>query len=492
MTMRPFRRPPQQEVDAELAFHLEERVREYEARGMAPAEARARALARFGDVGTVRSECAELLAEDRRAEHRRGWREDLGQDLRYGVRALRRAPVFALLAVVTLALGIGANAAVFGVVKSVLLDALPYAGADRVVRVYGRWAQGSTDKGPLSAGTIRDVRERQRAFERLAAFEGTPREATLLAGDDPRVVKVLWAEPELFRTLGVAAGRGRLLRDEDAQADTAFSVLLTHEAWHRHFGGDPAVVGGRPVLVNGIPRSVVGVLPRGFVGPEGSVDFYFPLLGWRQALADPVRAYRRQNYGLVGRLRATATVEQARGEVAAIGEAIAREQPEGNSGVSLATLPVRDAMVGDTRTALVVLMASAGLVLVITCANLAGAMLSRTLSRRKEFAVRAALGAGRGRLARQLLTESTVLAVAGGALGILLAVVALRALRGQALAALPSYAELVLDGGALAVTAALAVLTFVVVGLAAALAVGRGDVQATLREEGRGASEGRR
>jgi predicted permease len=485
---RPFEPAPQVEVDDELAFHLEARIKEYVARGMDPAEARAAALRRFGDLGEVRTECTQLLEADRRASDRRDWFDDLRQDLRYGVRALRRAPVFTMLAVATLALGIGANAAVFGVVKSVLLDALPYASADRVVRVYGKWASGTTDRGPLSVGTIRDLRERQRSFERMAAFQATPTEATLLAGDDPRVVKLLWAEPELFRTLGVSAGRGRLLRDEDAQADTAWNVVMSHGAWQRHFGGDPGVIGGT-VRVNGIPRTVVGVLPRGFVGPEGDVDFYFPLLGMRQALADPVRAYSRQNYGLVGRLRPTATVEGAASEVEAIGAAIAREQPRGNSGVSLVGLPVRDAMVGDTRTPLLVLMASAGLVLVITCANLAGAMLSRTLSRRKEFAVRAALGAGRGRLVRQLLTESTVLAVAGGAAGVALALLALRALRGQALAALPSYAELSLDGGALLVTAAVAVATGLAFGLAPALSVSRDDVQSTLREEGRGASE---
>ncbi|MGZ8412488.1 MAG: ADOP family duplicated permease [Gemmatirosa sp.] len=488
---RPFEAAPQAEVDDELTFHLEARIRDYVARGMDPAEARAAALARFGDVCEVRAECTQLLEADRRAADRRDWFDDLRQDLRYGVRSLRRAPLFTLLAVVTLALGIGANAAVFGVVKSVLLDALPYAGADRVMRVYGTWANGTTDRGPMSVGTLRDVRARQRSFERTAIFEATPREATLLAGDDPRVVKLLWAEPELFRTLGVAAGRGRLLRDEDMQPNTAWNVVMTHAAWQRHFGGDPAMIGSQ-VRVNGIPRTVVGVLPRGFVGPEGAVDFYFPLLGMRQALADPDRVYGRQNYGMVGRLRPAVTFEAARAEVAAIAADIARAQPRFNSGVSLVSIPVRDAMVGDTRTPLLVLMASAGLVLVITCANLAGAMLSRTLSRRKEFAVRSALGAGRGRLVRQLLTESTVLSLAGGGAGVLLALLALRALRGQALTALPSYAELSLDGGALLVTAAVAVATGLAFGLAPALSVSRDNVQGTLREEGRGASESAR
>jgi putative ABC transport system permease protein len=479
------------EVEDEVAFHLEMRTAELVARGRTPDDARAEALRRFGDTHhwsrAMSAVDRERVGRERRAE----WLDALRQDLRYGVRALRRAPLFTFLAVLTLALGIGANAAVFGVVKSVLLDALPYASADRVVRVYGRWASGMTDRGPLSIGTVRDVRERQRSFERMAMFEASTREATLLAGDDPRVVKLLWTEPELFRTLGVAAGRGRLFRDEDMQADTAWNVVMTHEAWQKHFGGDPGIVGGT-VRVNGIPRTVVGILPRGFVGPEGAVDFYFPLLGVRRALADPVRVYGRQNYGLVGRLRPTATLAAAVAEVAAIGSAIAAEQTRFNSGVSLVSLPVRDAMVGDTRTPLLVLMASAGLVLVITCANLAGAMLSRTLSRRKEFAVRAALGAGRGRLVRQLLTESTVLAVAGGAAGVLLALAGLRAVGGLALLALPPYADLSLDRGALLFTSAVAVASGLAFGLAPALSVRRADVQGTLRDASRGASEGRR
>jgi predicted permease len=489
-TGRPFRAAPQAQVDAELEFHLEQRIRDYESRGMTPDAARAAAHARFGDVGGVRRECADMLAADHRAADRRDWLDDLRQDLRYGFRSLRRAPVFSLLAIVTLALGIGANAAVFGVVKSVLLDALPYADADRVVRLFGVFPNGAGDRGPLSVGTIRDIRERSRSFERLAAFSGQTNEAVLDVGAVPRVVKVLWAEPALFRTLGVAAGRGRALRDEDAMADTAYNVVLTHAAWRAHFGGDSALIGGT-TRVNGITRTVVGVLPPGFVGPLGPVDFYFPL-SLRHAYADPTRVYGRQNSGLVGRLKPGVTPEAARREVDAIAADIAREQPRFMAGVGINTIPVRDAMVGETRGPLLVLMASAALVLVITCANLAGALLSRTISRRKEFAVRAALGAGRGRLVRQLLTESTLLAVAGGAAGVLLAVLGLRLLRGLASTALPPYADLTLDRGALLVTTLVAILTGIAFGLAPALAVSRANVQGTLRDEGRGASESRR
>ncbi len=485
----PFEPEPRAEVDAELAFHLEARVRDYVARGMAPDAARAAALERFGDLPAVRTACTALLEADRRAAARRDWLDDLRQDLGYGVRAALRAPLFTALAVLTLALGIGANAAVFGVVKSVLLDALPYADADRVVRVYARWHDGTNDRGPLSAAAVEDFRERSRSFARLAAFEGIPRDAVFSGADAPRAVRAAWVEPALFRTLGVGAARGRVLRDDDAAADTAWNVVATHAAWQQLLGGDPAAV-GRTVRVDGVTRTVVGVLPRRFVGPVGEVDFYFPR-SLRDDFRDPVRARGRQFLGLVGRLRPGVTAAAADRDLAAIAADLAREHPATDGSARVAALPVRDAMVGDTRTPLLVLMLSAGLVLAIACANLAGALLSRTLTRRKEFAVRAALGAGRGRLARQLLAESTVLALAGGAAGVLLALAGLRLVRGLALTALPPYADLALDRGALLVTGALALATGVAFGLAPALSVARAHPQATLRDEARGASEGR-
>jgi predicted permease len=486
---RPFEPEPEAEVDAELAFHVEQRVRDYVARGLDPAEARAAALARFGDLGGVRTECTELLEADRRAASRRDWFDDLRQDLRFGVRSALRAPVFSLLAIVTLALGIGANAAVFGVVKSVLLDALPYADAGRVVRVHNRFIDGTRERVPLSAGTVSDIRERQRSFARLATFEGLSRDAVLTIGEEPRAVKVVWAEPALFPTLGVQAALGRLLRDEEAGKDTVYDVMITHASWQRLFGGDARIV-GRAVRINDIPRTVVGVLPRGFVGPVSDAEFYFPM-GLAPHMRDPVQARRRMQLGLVGRLKPGVAVDAAGRELAAIGADLAREHPQNNASLAVTAVPVRDDMVGETRTPLLVLMASAGLVLVITCANLAGALLSRTISRRKEFAVRVAIGAGRGRLVRQLLAESTVLALAGGAAGILLAVLGLRVLRGLALPALPPYADLSLDVGAVLITGALALCTGLAFGVAPAMSVSRANPQVTLRDESRGASESR-
>lgn len=480
---------PRTEVEAELAFHLEERVRDYVARGMDPAAARAAAIERFGDFKGVQTLCTQMLEQDRRAADRRDWFADLRQDLRYGVRSALRAPLFSLLAILTLALGIGANAAVFGVVKSVLLDALPYADADRLVRVYGRLKDGTLERSSLSAGTVTDFAERQRSFSRIAHFFNGTEDITYAAESGPMAMKATLVGAGFFHTLGVRPVLGRTLTDADAAPGAAPVTMMSFAAWQRLFGGDPKVI-GRPVRINGTAGEVVGVLPRGFVGPMGEADFWFPLdLG--PMLRNPVNARRTQWLGLVGRLAPGATVEAAQSELAGISADLEREHPQDALGFTVSTVPLRDSMVGETRTPLLVLMTSAGLVLLITCANLAGALLSRALSRRKEFAVRVALGAGRGRLVRQLLTESTVLALAGGAAGIGLAALGLAALRELALPVLPAYAELSLDGGAVLLMTVITLCTGLAFGMAPALSVGRSEPQGTLRDEGR-SSESRR
>lgn len=479
-----------EDVDDEVAFHLEMRVAELVATGWSEEDARAEALRRFGNTQQW-SMAMRAVDQDRIAREQRGeWLDNLRQDARFAVRSFARAPMFTALAVLTLALGIGANTAVFSVLKSVLLDALPYADADALLRVYGRRVDGSSERAPLSATAITMMRDGGRAFASIGAFVSQPREVVLTTEAGPNLLRAGFVEPQLFRTLGVVPARGRLLQDEDAAADTVFNVVLSHAAWQRLFGGDSAVL-GKPVMLNNIPRRVVGVLPQRFVGPAGDVEFYMPF-SLRGALKNPVMARLRQNYGVIARLNAGATVEAADREAAAVAATLAREYPAelGSSGANAVT--VRQSMSGDTRTPLLVLMASAALVLLITCANLAGALLSRTISRRKEFALRSALGAGRGRLVRQLLTESMLLAAAGGICGMLLALGGLRLMRGLAGTILPSYASLSLDPVALVVTGALALFTGLAFGLLPALSVGRSDLQGALREEARGASESRR
>jgi predicted permease len=477
-------------VDDEIRFHVEERIREYVARGMDPAAAKAAALERLGDLGAVRSQCTQLLEEDRMAEARRDWFDDLKHDLRFGVRSAVRTPLFSVLAIVTLALGIGANAAVFGVVKSVLLNALPFGDADRLVRIYSRMEDGSMERSSISAGVTMDVRERQRSFAQLATFYQGVIDVTYAGDATPRVVKAALVGEGFFPTLRVSAARGRTLTDADTKTGAPNVAMLSWMAWQREFGGSPGAI-GKTVRIDGESVEIVGVLPRGFVGPMGAADFWLPLdLG--PALRDPVRARKQHWLAMIGRLGPPATRETAQREIARLGADIARAHPESQGGMALWTIPLRDDMVGDTRTPLLVLMASAGLVLVITCANLAGALLSRSLSRRKEFAVRVALGAGRGRLVRQLLTESMVLAVTGGAAGLALALLSLRTFRELALPALPAYVDLSLDPMAVLATSAITLVTGIAFGLAPALSVGRGNTQGVLRDETRGTSESRR
>ena len=276
------------DIDEEITLHLEERTQQLIAQGLEPDAARAMALGEFGDVREARAELEEIGRRRVRNLRRANWWSDLRQDLKYGVRSLRHAPLFSILAIVTLALGIGANAAVYGVLKSVLLDALPYSDADSLVRVYARWLDGSMERGPMSAGTVVDLASRQRSFSRLAAFVDNVSEAVYGDASGSRITRLAWVEPGFFDTLGVTAARGRLLTPEDATnglaplsaatlvPDTAPAVLVTDAAWQRLFDGDPGLP-GRTIRLNGVTRTIAGVLPRDFVGPLGNIDFYAAL-----------------------------------------------------------------------------------------------------------------------------------------------------------------------------------------------------------------------
>jgi putative ABC transport system permease protein len=220
---------------------------------MSPEQARQAAMERFGDVDGVRDECARILTEERKTHARREWFEDLGQDIRFAVRSALRSPVFTALAVVTLALGIGANAAVFGVVKSVLLNSLPYADADRLMRIRSPIKALGEDRGALSAGTISDLRERQKSFSSFGAW-ASERDMIYDPGDQPQIVKGRWVEPSLFTTLGVHPLLGSIFTDADGMRDTAFVVMIPWHTWQQVFAGAGDVV-GKTVRINGITRA---------------------------------------------------------------------------------------------------------------------------------------------------------------------------------------------------------------------------------------------
>jgi predicted permease len=479
------RKRAEEDLDLELRAAFDLLVDEKLRSGMTREAARRAARLELGS--------ADSLKEDVRDARAGASLDALLQDVRYALRLFRRAPGFTAVAVLTLALGVGLNAAMFGVVKSVLLDALPYADADRLMRIAGRFRGEAQAGALLRSEQVDGVVRRQRSFESLAAFDSA-RDAVY--GDDgemPRLVTTAWVQPGLFDTIGVRAALGRTFHDDDRAigyvpisgdergTDSARAVVITHEAWQRFFAGDPAVI-GREVRINGVHRSVIGVLPFGFVGLAGQAEFY---------LAFDIAPTLTRGSGwlrMVGRLKPGVSFEAADAEVAAIW---ADERP-GETGVRLQATPLRDALVGRTRGPLIVLLASAAFVLLIACANLTAALLSRGLLRRKELSVRAALGAGRRRLMRQLLTESALLGLLGGAVGLLLAQWLLALLRGLARPVLPAHAELSLDTGALFAMAALALGAGLLFGSAPALSIGRSDEAMALHDRARGASEGQR
>ena len=369
---------PQSEVDSELRFHLEERIRANIAAGMTPDDARRAAEQRFGDVAGVRDECARLLTEERLTRNRRDWFDDLRQDFRFAIRSAAGAPMFSLLAVLTLALGIGANAAMFGVVKSVLLNSMPYQDAGRLTRIYTPIKSIGDRVGAISAGTISDLRERQKSFSSLGAWLPS-RESIYNPGDNPQVVRVRWVEPALFTTLGVRFIKGNNFREEDGMRDTAFVTVIPWKTWQTVFAGAEDVV-GKTVRLNNINRTVVGVLPHDFVMPEGDEDYFYPV-SIAPFMRDPIGVRGSHNFDMVGRLKPGISAEAADRELRAIGDELEKLYAKDNFGIGMIGVPLRDAIVGDTRTPLIVLLASAALVLLITCANLAGALLSRTISR---------------------------------------------------------------------------------------------------------------
>jgi putative ABC transport system permease protein len=405
----------------------------------------------------------------------------LFQDVRYAARTFARRPGFTLAVVLTLAVGIGANSAIFSVVNGVLLRPLPYEAQGRLVRVFGRYVEfGRTS---FSYPDFVDLRGEATTFERIAAYASSG--VTLTGVPEPERLQSAPVVGDLFGVLGVRPLLGRTFRPEEEQYGSHRVVVLSHRLWMRRFAGDRATV-GRVISLNGNPYVVVGVAPPTMRVPEFA-ELWTPF-AVNPADSPPNR--RSEFLGVIGRMKPGVSLDRARVDVAAVAKRLAEEYPQTNANFLTETSLLRDEVVGPIEPALIVFTAAVALVLLVACGNIANLMLARAAARAREIAVRVSLGADRRRLVRQLLTESLLLGLAGGVLGLALATWGVGALKAMRPGNIPRLNEITLDWRVLAFTLGVSVVTGLVFGLAPALQAARGDVPSALQAGARGVSGG--
>jgi putative ABC transport system permease protein len=466
------------DVDDELAFHIEMRVERNLALGLAPDDARREAVERFGDVGQVR---AALVEHDKRKESARSRGEyaaDFVQDVKFGARALRRSPAFTIAAVLTLALGIGANTAIFSVVDAVLLQPLPYRQPDKLVSI-----------GQGSLGEYLALRDRLHTVVDLAAW--VPATHPVDLGGDAIRLDGAAITTNLLPLLGVSPAIGHGFTTEDGRAGNANVVLISDALWQRQFAGAPSVV-GRKISIEGAPFTIIGVMPPQFHYPTAEIEY------WQPYVTNPSNlglVWGIDGRRMVGRLAPNTTLARARSELASVWPTLRRANPLWDPGSGYrertAVTPLQSQLVGSTRPLLWMLFGATLLVLLIACVNVANLQLARAVMRERELSVRAALGGGRGRLVRQLVTESLVLSMAGAVLGLLLGWLAVRGFTASLPAGIPRADEITMSGSVLAFALAISVGTGVLFGLIPAIrATSASDSQSGVAGSSRRATSG--
>ncbi|MCI0392112.1 MAG: ABC transporter permease [Acidobacteria bacterium] len=406
------------------------------------------------------------------------------QDLGYGARMLLKQPGFTAVAVITLALGIGANSAIFSVINAALIKPLPYREPDRVVQFWETNPLKNWTQANVAPANLFDWQKQNQVFEEIAAYMGSDKKGPGLAGfqtesdGEPERIKALYVTGNIFSVLGVNAMIGRTLREEETSVGKHTVVVLSHGLWQRSYGADPKII-GKQIMFNGRNREVVGVMPPDFYFPSREVELWVPM-GWDYA---QIAQLRRPHFlRAIGRLKPGVSLDQSRAEMKAIASRLEQQYPDTNTQMGVGVGPLKEWIVSDVQLPLTVLLVAVAFVLLIACANVVNLLLSRSAARAREVAIRSALGAGRGRLVRQLLTESLLLAITGGSIGLLLSVWLKDLLVAFSPDDIPRLDEIGLDWRVLGFTVVITLLTTMLTGLAPALSVSRPNLTSSLKE----------